>query len=296
MIVNTATLDLVYRGWQAKFNDAYIAAPSHFADVAMVVNSTTTEENYAWLGSFPQLREWIGPRQIKNLSAHGFKIVNRVFESAISIPRVRIEDDQIGIFTPALTEIGRVTAQHPDELIFGLLANGLTSTCYDGQSFFDTDHPVFNADGTVGLTSNMQEGAGPAWFLLDTSRGVRPMIWQQRLAPEFVAVTRSEDEGVFLNDEYRYGVRARANALFGLWQLAFASKAALNATNYAAARAAMASVTADGGRKLGITPTHLVVPPELESDALHLLNTEIKDGGGSNPWKGTAKLIITPFL
>ena len=72
--------------------------------------------------------------------------------------------------------------------------------------------------------------------------------------------------------------------------------AALNEANSAAARAAMAELTADGGRKLGITPTVLVVPPALESAALHLLNTETKDGGGSNPWKGTAKLIVCPWL
>jgi micrococcal nuclease len=32
-----------------------------------------------------------------------------------------------------------------------------------------------------------------------------------------------------MSEEYRYGVRARCNAGFGLWQLAYASKAELNA-------------------------------------------------------------------
>lgn len=61
------------------------------------------------------------------------------------------------------------------------------------------------------------------------------------------------------------------------------SKQELNSANYAAARAAMMGFTADGGRKLGIVPNVLVVPPSLEEAALHLVNTEIKDGGGSNP-------------
>ena len=55
-------------------------------------------------------------------------------------------------------------------------------------------------------------------------------------------------------------------------------------------------VSSDGGKVLGITPSVLVVPPALEEDALHLLNTETMDGGGSNPWKGTAKLIVTPYV
>jgi phage major head subunit gpT-like protein len=58
----------------------------------------------------------------------------------------------------------------------------------------------------------------------------------------------------------------------------------------------MMNLTADGGRKLGITPTVLVVPPSLEEAGLNLLNTEFGAAGASNAWKGTAKLIVTPYL
>lgn len=34
----------------------------------------------------------------------------------------------------------------------------------------------------------------------------------------------------------------------------------------------------------------------LEDDARKLLNTETNDGGGSNPWKATAELIVTPHV
>jgi len=158
------------------------------------------------------------------------------------------------------------------------------------------DHPLqFDANAEV-TVSNMQAGAGPAWYLLDVTRGVRPIIWQERERYEFTQITGAGDHHVFMNDKYLYGIRARVNAGFGLWQLAFGSKAALNEVNYAAARAAMMGFTADGGRKLGVTPSIMVVPPELESAALHLLNTEIKEGGGSNPWKDTAQLVVTPYL
>lgn len=99
-----------------------------------------------------------------------------------------------------------------------------------------------------------------------------------------------------MNDEFLYGIRARVNAGFGLWQLGFGSKAPLTEENYAAARATMMGFKSDGWRLLGVTPTVLVVPPALESAALHLVNTESKDGGGSNPWKGTAELIVTPYV
>ena len=58
----------------------------------------------------------------------------------------------------------------------------------------------------------------------------------------------------------------------------------------------MMGFKSNDGRILGVTPTVLVVPPSLESAALHLLNTDITTGGMSNPWKGTADLIVTPYL
>ena len=200
------------------------------------------------------------------------------------------------MFKPFFSEMGRVAKTHPEELIMGLLASGFDTTAVDGQNYFDTDHPVTDKAGNVSSVSNMASGSGPAWFLLDTSRGVRPIIWQEREAYDFQAMTEPTNPQVFMNDEYIYGVRARVNAGFGLWQLAYGSKDTLNAATYAAARAAMMGFRADGGRVLGISPTVLVVPPELEDDALHILNTETKDGGSSNPWKGTAALIVSPYV
>ena len=55
-------------------------------------------------------------------------------------------------------------------------------------------------------------------------------------------------------------------------------------------------LTADADRKSGVTPTVLIVPPALESAALHLLNTELEQGGSSNLRAGMAQLIGTPYL
>ena len=192
--------------------------------------------------------------------------------------------------------MGQTTRRHPEEMIFGLLASGFATNCYDGQFFFDTDHPVTDAEGNTLSISNHQGGSGTPWYLMDTSRSIKPLIWQEREKYEFQQLTRDDDDYVFTNDKYLYGIRARVNAGFGLWQLAYGSKQALTAANYAAARAAMMGLTTDGGRKLGVTPTVLVVPPALESDALTLLNTEYATGGASNPWKGTAAVIVTPYL
>lgn len=304
MIVNAATLDAAFIGFKTIYTDAYTKAPVAWDKIAMTVHSAAREDTYGWLGQFPQLREWVsGERELKALEAFGFTIVNRRFESTISITRSDIADDRLGVFKPMFSEMGHNARQHPDELIFGLLNAGFSTACYDGQSFFDAEHPVPDPAGpvTIGdrtfrLVSNMQAGTGPAWFLFDTSRAVRSIIWQERERYEFQTVNRHDDTRVFMTDEYLYGIRARVNAGFGLWQLAFGSKAALTAANYAAARAAMSTIRGDKGRILGIRPTVLVVPPTLEEAALTLVNAATNDGGGSNPWKGTVEVIVSPWL
>jgi len=296
MIINPQVLDLAYRGFKTVVTDAMLQAPAFAQDIAMTVPSGSRDETYGWLGAFPSMREWVGPRHIQNLVANGFTIQNRKFESTLEITRDDITDDKLGLFKPMFAEMGQAAVRHPEELVFGLLASGFTASCYDGQFFFDTDHPVTDASGAVTQVSNTGGGAGTAWYLLDTSRGVRPIIWQEREKYDFQQLTQENSEYVFLNDRYLYGIRARVNAGFGLWQLAYGSKQPPTATSYAAARAAMMGFTADGGRKLGVTPTHLVVPPSLEEAGLNIVNTEYGSAGASNPWKGTAKLIVTPYL
>ena len=306
-IINSTVLDAFFRGAKTLYDTAKLGAPAHATKVAMTVGSTGRDETYGWLGQFPRMREWIGDeRVIQQLAAHGFTITNKKFESTVEVSRDDFEDDRLGVFKPLFQTMGYEAAMHPDEMVFKLLASGFTETCYDGQPFFDTDHPVRDDDGavTVGglnyrLVSNMNNGGetpGPTWYLLDTSRPIKPIIWQERQSYEFQAVTAPNDHRVFMNDKYAYGIRARVNAGFGLWQMAYASKAPLNAANYEAARAAMHALTFDQQRPLGIRPTTLVVPPSLEGAALRLLNTENGASGATNEWKGTAELIMSPFL
>ena len=295
MIINGQTLDLAFRGFKTVYTEAFDQAETHYDKIAMTVPSSSRDESYGWIGQFPQLREWVGPRHVKNLAAHGFTITNRTFESTVAVKRSDVEDDRLGIFKPMFAEMGTFARRHPEELVFSLLKDGFTAPSFDGSTFFAADHEL-EIDGEKVEVSNMDAGSGPAWFLLDTSRALRPIIWQERSGYEFQSITDSNDPHVFMNDQYLYGVRARVNAGFGLWQLAYGSKATLNMTSYAAARAAMMDFRADGGRILGVKPTVLVVPPALEAAALQILNALLTEDGGSNVWANTAQLIVTPYV
>lgn len=291
MRINTATLDAAFTGFKTVYNMSFEAAKSHASEIAMTISSQSREEEYGWLGYFPELREWIDERRIQQLSKHGFTIKNKKFESTVRISRDDFADDKLGLHKPKFSEMGRAAKIHKDKLVFGLLKAGFETMCFDGQNYFDHDHPVLVGDEEISV-SNMQDGDGPGWFLLDTSREVRPIIWQEREPYEFQAVTAPDDQHVFLRDEYLYGIRARVNAGLGLWQLAYASKAPLTSENYSNARSEMMKARASDGQLLGVIPSVLVVSPEHEAAARNILKADQIDGS-SNIWRDSADLIVS---
>jgi len=291
MIINQANLKTLFTAFKAAFNEGFRTPDRYWDQVATLVPSTTKEEKYAWLGQFPKLREWVGDRHIKSMAAHDYSIRNKKFESTVGVPKDDIEDDTYGVYTPLMQEMGFAAATHPDELVFTLLAAGFTTTCYDGQYFFDTDHPVGN--GTV---ANTNGGTGNPWFLLDTRRPLRPLIFQRRRDYQLRAMTNMDDERVFMADEFRYGVDARVNVGFGFWQQAYGSKQTLDVSNYAAAREAMMAFKSDEGRPLGIRPNLLVCGPSNEGTARAVLEAERNSNGATNIYRNTADLLVVPWL
>ncbi|MGB6054035.1 MAG: Mu-like prophage major head subunit gpT family protein [Burkholderiaceae bacterium] len=296
LVVNRANLSALYTGFKTTFQNAFDGAVSDWDKIAMEVPSTTSQEAYPWLGQTTRFREWIGDRVIQNLMSHDFTIKNKPWENTVGVPRTAIDDDTYGLYKPMIAQLGMDARQHPDELVFGLLQSGFSNICYDGQYMFDTDHPVLQADGSVASVSNFGGGSGTAWYLLDTSKIIRPLIYQKRKPYNFVSMTKEDDENVFMRNEYLYGVDARSNVGFGLWQLAYASKQPLDEDSYAAARTAMMGLKGDNGRPLGVRPTLLVVPPSLEKTSLKILTAENNAAGATNVYRDTAKLLVTPWI
>lgn len=291
MIINQTNLTAMYTGFNSIFNQFYQGVTPSWQKVAMKAPSTGKRNTYAWLGDFPRMREWLGERHIKNLEAHDYTIINRTFELTCEVPREDIEDDEVGVFAPIVGRMGEATAEHPDELIFSLFADGLSTAGYDGENFFATTHPV----GT-GTVSNTGAGAGTAWYLLDMRRAIKPFILQVRKEPEFVYFDNPNDEHVFKNKSFLYGSDYRANAGYGLWQLAYHSAQTLSEDNYGDARAAMMSFLDDFGKPLNIIPNILVVPPALEQEAREILMNERNAAGATNPWRNTAEILVSAWL
>lgn len=296
MIINSASLAALRAGFNTAFQGGLGQAPSMYARVSTEVRSTQIEQRYGWLGKMPNVREWIGARAVQNLAAHDYSIREKPFELTVGVNRDDIETDNLGIYTPMFTSMGESAAAWPEQLVWSLLKNGFTTPCYDGQNFFDTDHPVLDEDGNEISVANTDGGSGTPWFLLDVSRALKPIILQKRKDFALVAKDRETDDNVFDRNEFVYGMDARMNVGFGFWQFAWGSRQPLTAANYATARGALMSMKGDYGRPLGIMPSLLVVPPALEGAARKIVSNQLAANGETNEWAGTAEPLVVSWL
>lgn len=154
MILNKGNLTAVFISLKTTFNKAFDAAPTQWAMTAMMVPSGSSQNDYTWLSRFPKMKKWLGDKTLRQLSAHKYTVINDDYEATVLVDRNDIEDDNIGIYAPMAQEAGFSAKQWPDEIIAELKGNAFTNTCYDGQYFYDTDHPVTDANGTSSSVSN----------------------------------------------------------------------------------------------------------------------------------------------
>lgn len=302
MEITGANLALLHQGYNAAFREGLLGrvAEAQWERIAMRASSTTREEHYAWLRNVAGLRRWLGDRTMRQLVRAKYSIENEDWEETIVVDRNDIEDDQYGVYGTRFRLMGEAAAAHPDELLWDLLGKGFgddAGFCYDGQFFFDTDHPYLDADGVAKSQANTDGGGGPAWYLMDSKRAYKPLIYQVRKPiGDIVMMTDPHDEGVFSRKEFRYGIDSRDAAGFGFYQCIWGSKQQLDAAHYRTAREKLAGMMRDGGDPLGVMPNTLIVPPSLESAGRKLVVNQLAANGESNEWAGTAEVVVVPWL
>lgn len=297
MQITSATLKALSQGFQRAFLNGIESVKQTYPLVSMEVRSNTKIENYAWMKDLPGMREWVGDRIIHNFETLNYQIINKPWEHTIGVDRHDIDDDALGIYNNRFAMQGEMVARHPDTLTWQALLAGFTTTGLDGQYFFDTDHIGYDAAGNEISYSNMVAGQLAPWFLMDLSRTyMKPLVMQIRQAPRFTAIEREDDESVFNNRTFKYGVDARYNVGFGFHQLAYSGKNTLDAAAYVSARVAMGTQRKPDGSALDIMPTHLIVGPTNESAARAVLGVQYLPNGATNPWFNTAQIVVIPAL
>lgn len=294
MDINRRTLADLYVAYRASFQRGLRSRENELAwqRIATRIPSTTAKNVYPFLGQWPKLKKWLDERTRKQLAAHRYEIESEDYESTVEVERNAVEDDEYMVYAPLFEEAGVAAAEWPSDVVFEVLKAGKTGLGYDKQPFFSTSHP-HKIEGAV---SNLDAGSDPAWYLLDTTRVLKPLIWQPRRMPRLVRKDQETDDNVFEHKKFVYGIDARGAAGYGLWQLAHRSELELTETNYISARQAMMERTNDEGSTLGVRPMLLVVPPELEIPAKKLVQASQNAQGASNVLAGTAEVWVTDLV
>lgn len=296
MVLNSPNLQRLFESYKNHFQQGFSSLGANgalYEQFCMTVPSTTAVEVYPFLKALPRLREWIGDRVIHNLEGGDFSIKNRKFELTEGVSRDSIEDDTYGLYSPIYEEFGRSSREHPNELASEVLA--ANSKCYDGAKLFGS-HVVINDKGREAEVSNDMGGMGPAWYVMDLTRAIKPVVFQKRREYDFRALTDLYSERVFMTDNFLFGVDARVNAGPGLWQLIVRCREPLNADTYEAARARLQELKGDHGRPLTLRHSHTMVPNGMEGAARRVLNNTQAANGATNEWAGSSALIHNPWL
>lgn len=301
MQVTPAALDAIFTTFDTRFQGAYQRAEAWSDKVVTQVPSSTRSSTYAWMERLPRFREWIGERVVRNLVARAYTLPNKDWELTVEVARNDIEDDNLGVFAPMLDEMGQSAKKWPDDVMAAVIQAGVAQLAYDGQGFFDTDHPIdmdnsgsgtyanrytstpltpanyaavraamgaiLGSDGhalkvtpnlllvppqleqvartimnaeiiapaaamggnaaNVAVTNTMRGSAdvlvvpefaneAGVWYLLDTTKALKPFIFQLRKAPVFTFLNSPSDEQVFWHKKFIYGADARGNGGYSL--------------------------------------------------------------------------------
>jgi phage major head subunit gpT-like protein len=156
--VTPASIRALNTTFNGIFRDAYDSAPVFYTDLVTPTPSSSKSNTYGWMKKIPQMRRWVGERVIHGLSSHGYQIENEDYELTLGVDRNDFDDDNLGQYDPLMRMMAQNAAEHPQRLLIDLLNNGHLSsaTCFDGQNFFDTDHPVSAEKPGLGTQSNYQ--------------------------------------------------------------------------------------------------------------------------------------------
>ncbi|RLM02421.1 phage head protein [Gibbsiella quercinecans] len=279
----------------AAFTAGLAGVTPQYLRIATEVPSSSASNTYGWLSDLPGIKEWVAERQLAVLSQQGYTISNKTWESSIRVKRENIEDDQIGQYSVIAQAFGRQVSEFPDTLSFPLLVAGFNTECFDGQYFFDTDHPM--AGGTYSnIVGDIATDTGEPWFLIDESQVLKPILYQNRRPFKFVSLDDFGNEHTFLNNEFLYGVDGRCNVGFGFWQTAVGSRAPLTVANYEKAVEILEGMQRTDGSPLGITPTTLVVGRKNRAPAKRVIDAQLVDGGDSNIYYKDVEIVNSPFI
>lgn len=171
-------------------------------------------ETYKMLGASPEMREWVGGRQGKELELFSYAIKNKVFEATLRFSKDDIRRDKTAQIMARIGDLASRTADHWNKLLTDIIEN-TTATTYDGLTFFNSAH----TNGSSGAVDNLLVAGDVAE--LNVATAADPT--QDEMAKAILGVIEKmyafkDEQGVPVNGGAReFCVMAPANMAGATW-------------------------------------------------------------------------------
>jgi len=142
MIITPTTLQNLQTGFSTSYQRGFERTPQFTDAFTMTVPSTTDLETYGWMLDLADLREWVGPRLIRNFVTASYQIRNKKYELTYGVSVDEIEDDRLGLYDMKFELMGYRSKVWKDKLLATALQAGVSTASFDGVNFFATTHPL----------------------------------------------------------------------------------------------------------------------------------------------------------
>jgi phage major head subunit gpT-like protein len=172
MAINGAILREAKIDFKTAFNKAFeMVEADPIMPFVLEMKHEGEKISQKWGNASPGMKPWLGEAQFSRLSAYDYEYTDELWQDGFEVSLTDIEDDRLNVYRSQLDSLASEAANFRPQKLQELLSAGFTSTCYDGQNFFDTDH----ADASETAQSNKVTtvlAEGSLWTGIATMRGV----------------------------------------------------------------------------------------------------------------------------
>lgn len=144
-------LDALYLSFNIQFKDGMQSATEDYKTLAIVLNSNTAIESYPIIDQYGGMREWLGPRKIKEVNAKTIVVKNRNFENSIRVNRDQIADEQTGLYGSLVANLGTGASNLWDDLLWDTMVSN--DSYADGKPFYGSTRQYDEAKNGVKIVN-----------------------------------------------------------------------------------------------------------------------------------------------
>ncbi|OGV53544.1 MAG: hypothetical protein A2017_20820 [Lentisphaerae bacterium GWF2_44_16] len=159
MDINRTSMNALFQGFNMQFQNGLGMAPDSWKQFSVAIPSAGASTIYPFLEQFGGMREWLGDRQVKNLSSRKMEVVNRDFEDTVSVRRNDIEDEQYGFYGTMIAQMGQNAGKLWQEISVDALKS--SDSWIDGSAFFGDSRKY---DGTNAIVNSADSALSESTF------------------------------------------------------------------------------------------------------------------------------------